>query len=354
MSEPIDRSGARQVLRGTSLMGGGDSGGPAVVDVVDGAIVRIRPLHYDTCYDPAEFNAWKLEVKGKTLQPPLHPPLGPISLAYKKRVYSKNRVRYPLKRVDWDPAGAPGSIGPGGRNTQTRGESKYERISWDEAADLVASELKRVGVTYGPEAVLSQADMHGETKHLSPSHACANRLLSMLGGYTVQMRNLDKNQFLRFADGSFIDRREVILVCGPSGVGKSHLISALGHQGCLKGYKVLYFNCQKLFASLKIAKADGSYPREITRIEKTDLLILDDFGLQSLDGQTRMILLEIIEDRYDKKSTMIGSQLPVDNWHQYIGENTIADAIMDRLSGNAHRFDLKGESLRKKRKEKND
>ena len=191
MSEPIDRSGARQVLRGTSLMGGGDSGGPAVVDVVDGAIVRIRPLHYDTCYDPAEFNAWKLEVKGTTLQPPLHPPLGPISLAYKKRVYSKNRVRYPLKRVDWDPAGAPGSIGPGGRNTQTRGESKYERISWDEAADLVASELKRVGVMYGPEAVLSQADMHGETKHLSPSHACANRLLSMLGGYTVQMRNLD-------------------------------------------------------------------------------------------------------------------------------------------------------------------
>jgi trimethylamine-N-oxide reductase (cytochrome c) len=161
------------------------------VDVKDERIVRIRPLHYDMSYDPADFNAWKLEAKGKTLEPPLRPPLGPIGLTYKKRVYSKNRVRYPLRRIDWDPNGAPGSTGPGGRNTQNRGTSGYVRISWDEAAELVAAELKRVGRTYGPEAVLSQADMHGETKHLSPAHACANRLLSLLGGYTIQMRNLD-------------------------------------------------------------------------------------------------------------------------------------------------------------------
>ena len=109
--------------------------------------------------------------------------VGPIGQAYKKRVYSKNRVRYPLKRVDWDPNGE--------RNTQNRGKSGYVRISWDEAAELVASELKRVGATYGPEAVLSQADMHGESMHLSPSHGCANRLLSLLGGYTIQMRNMD-------------------------------------------------------------------------------------------------------------------------------------------------------------------
>jgi DNA replication protein DnaC len=168
----------------------------------------------------------------------------------------------------------------------------------------------------------------------------------------IQMRNLDKNQFLRFADCSFIDRREVILVCGPSGVGKSHLISALGHQGCLKGYKVLYFNCQKLFAQFKVAKADGTYPREIARLEKADLLILDDFGLQAFDAQTRMILLEIIEDRYDKKSTIISSQLPFDKWYELIGEGTIADAILDRLYHGSHRIDLKGESMRKiKRKE---
>ena len=131
-------------------------------------------------------------------------------------------------------------------------------------------------------------------------------------------------------------------------MGKSYLISALGHQACLKGYKVLYFNCQKLFASLKVAKADGSYPKEITRIEKSDLLILDDFGLQSLDAQTRMVLLEIIEDRYDKKSAIIGSQLPVDKWYDIIGEGTIADAILDRLYHGSHRIDLKGESMRKK------
>jgi anaerobic selenocysteine-containing dehydrogenase len=181
----------KQVLRGSSITGGGDSGGPTLVDVKDGKITRIRPLHYDMSYDPQEFNAWELEVRGKTLGPPLRPPLSPISMAYKKRVYSKNRVLYPLKRVDWDPNGVPGSTGPGGRNTQNRGKSKYVRISWDEAAELVAAELKRVGAVYGPEAVLSQADMHGETKHLSPSHACANRLLSLLGGYTIQMRNLD-------------------------------------------------------------------------------------------------------------------------------------------------------------------
>ncbi len=149
----------------------------------DGKITRIRPLHYEMSYDRKDFNAWKIEARGKTFEPPMKGVVGPIGMAYKKRVYSKNRVRYPLKRVDWDPNGE--------RNTQNRGTSGYVRISWDEAAELVASELKRVGTTYGPEAVLSQADMHGESMHLSPSHGCANRLLSLLGGYTIQMRNMD-------------------------------------------------------------------------------------------------------------------------------------------------------------------
>jgi DNA replication protein DnaC len=165
----------------------------------------------------------------------------------------------------------------------------------------------------------------------------------------TQNRNLDKNQFLRFADCSFIDRRENIIVSGPTGVGKSQLISALGHQGCLQGYKVLYFNCQKLFATLKVAKVDGSYPKDITRIEKADLLILDDFGLQAFDAGSRLILLEIIEDRYDKKSTIIASQLPFDKWYDVIGEGTIADAVLDRLYHGSYRIELKGESLRKKR-----
>ncbi len=179
----IDIGVDRQVIRGSSLIGSGDSGVPTLVDVKNGKITRIRPLNYEMSYDKKDFDAWKIEAKGKAFEPPMRGIVGPISLAYRKRVYSKNRVRYPLKRVDWDPKGK--------RNTQNRGKSGYVRISWDEAAELVASELKRVGKTYGPEAVLSQADMHGETKHLSPSHGCANRLLSLLGGYTVQMRNLD-------------------------------------------------------------------------------------------------------------------------------------------------------------------
>jgi trimethylamine-N-oxide reductase (cytochrome c) len=187
----VDISVERQVIRGTGLIGPRDTGAPTLVDVTEGRITRIRPLPYEMNYDREEFNAWKMEAKGKTLEPQMKAAVGPLGLAYKKRVYSKNRVCYPLKRVDWDPNGAPGSTGPGGRNTQNRGRSKYVRISWDEAAELVAAELKRVGAAYGPEAVLSQADMHGETKHLSPSHGCANRLLSLLGGYTIQMRNLD-------------------------------------------------------------------------------------------------------------------------------------------------------------------
>ena len=187
----IDIGVERQVIRGSGLIGPSDSGPPTLVDVKDGRITRLRPLDYESKYDKKDFNVWKMEAKGKTLEPPMRASLGPLGQAYKKRVYSKNRVRYPLKRVDWDPSGAPGSVGPGGRNTQNRGRSTYVRISWDEAAELVAAELRRMKETYGPEAVLSQADMHGETKHLSPSHGCANRLLSLLGGYTIQMRNLD-------------------------------------------------------------------------------------------------------------------------------------------------------------------
>ncbi len=187
----IDIGADKQVIRGSGLIGPMDSGVPTLVDVKDGKITRIRPLQYESKYDKKDFNVWKMEARGKTFEPPMRGIVGPIGQSYKKRVYSKNRVSYPLKRVDWDPNGAPGSTGPGGRNTQNRGTSKYVRISWDEAAELVAAELKRVGETYGMSAVLSQADMHGESKHLSPSHGCMNRLLSALGGYTIQMRNLD-------------------------------------------------------------------------------------------------------------------------------------------------------------------
>jgi DNA replication protein DnaC len=162
-------------------------------------------------------------------------------------------------------------------------------------------------------------------------------------------RNLDKALFLQLADCSFIDRKENILITGPTGVGKSYIATALGHQACNQGYRVIYHNTQKLFAKLKIARADGTYMKEISRIEKADLLLLDDFGLQPLDGSRRMELLEIIEDRHGKKSTIICSQLPVRQWYDIIDDSTIADAILDRLVHTAHRLELKGESLRIKK-----
>lgn len=163
-------------------------------------------------------------------------------------------------------------------------------------------------------------------------------------------RNLSKDLLLKLADCSFIEKKENILITGPTGVGKSYIASALGHQACMLGYKVLYFNTLKLFSYLKMARADDTYLKELNRIEKHHLLILDDFGLQVLDKSSCLSLLEIIEDRHGKTSTIITSQLPVENWYDLLGEQTIADAVLDRLVHAAHRIELLGESMRKSKK----
>jgi len=161
-------------------------------------------------------------------------------------------------------------------------------------------------------------------------------------------RGLDKMQVLRLADVSFIKKKENILITGATGSGKSYIASALGNQACMQGFRTLYYNTTKLFPKLKMLKADGSYMKEIARIEKQELLILDDFGIQQLDEMGRMALLEIIEDRHGRASTIVTSQLPVTKWFETIGDSTIADAILDRLAHTAHRIELKGESMRKK------
>ena len=155
----------------------------AAVDIKDGKIVRIRPLHYDSKYKPEEWKPWKIEARGKVFEPPMKSLVAPFGLGYKKRIYSPNRILYPLKRVDWDPKGE--------RNPQNRGKSGYVRISWDEATDIIAGEIKRVIKKYGPEAVLCQADGHGETKVVHSTHGCNTQLMSLLGGYTQQIRNPD-------------------------------------------------------------------------------------------------------------------------------------------------------------------
>lgn len=161
-------------------------------------------------------------------------------------------------------------------------------------------------------------------------------------------RGLDKNAVHRLADGEFIKAKENVLITGSTGTGKSFLASAIGNQACLQGFKVLYANATRLFAQLKIAKADGSSIKELMKIERQELLILDDFGIQPFDPQSRASLLEIIEDRHGKRSTIITSQLPVKQWYDVIGEKTVADAVMDRIVHNATRVELKGESLRRK------
>jgi DNA replication protein DnaC len=163
----------------------------------------------------------------------------------------------------------------------------------------------------------------------------------------TENRNLDKNMFARLSTLDFMARHENIIMTGASGVGKSFLAQALGHQACMLGKRVIYSNTARLFTRLKLAKVDGTYLKELNRLGKTELLILDDFGLQAFDNHARETLMDIIDDRFGKNSTIVSSQIPVSAWYDIIGEGTIADAILDRLVNSSHRIDLKGESLRK-------
>lgn len=161
-------------------------------------------------------------------------------------------------------------------------------------------------------------------------------------------RGMDRALIDRLAMGDYIRNGEAILITGSAGCGKSFLASALGNRACRQGYSVAYFNMQKLLMRLKINRLDGSIIKLFDKLAKTDLLILDDFGLTPLQGQQQMDFMEIIEDRHAKKATIIASQLPVAKWFDVIGEETIADAILDRIVHTSHRFELSGDTLRKK------
>lgn len=166
-------------------------------------------------------------------------------------------------------------------------------------------------------------------------------------------RGLDQNQVERLAALAFVKENKDLFITGPTGTGKSYLATALGNKACQERYKVLYASTAKLMSGLKIAKVKGTILTDLKRIERMDLLILDDFGMQSFDSQSRGILMDIIEDRHQKRSTVITSQLPVKGWYDVIGEKTVADAILDRLVHHSLRVELHGESIRK-RKTKNE
>lgn len=160
-------------------------------------------------------------------------------------------------------------------------------------------------------------------------------------------RGLDRSRMASLASCDWIQQQLNLCLTGATGTGKTWLACAFGNQACRQGYSVRYFRLPRLFEMLRIAQGDGSYPRIMNQLAKTDLLILDDWGLQKLNVSQRNDLMEIIEDRYKLRSTLIASQLPIDHWHDYVGEATIADAILDRLLHNAQRLLLEGESMRK-------
>ncbi len=175
--------GDKTVLRSLSLGGFYGGGAEGMVDVKDGKILRVRPFRFDWKYDRESLRTWQFQKDGKTFTPRWKALPGPFSLGYKKRVYSPNRIKYPLIRVDWDPEGE--------RNPENRGNSKYRRASWDEVTTVIASEIRRIHALYGHNAILFQGDGHGECKTVNTPHGHPGVLLDHMGGFTLSVRNPD-------------------------------------------------------------------------------------------------------------------------------------------------------------------
>lgn len=165
-------------------------------------------------------------------------------------------------------------------------------------------------------------------------------------------RGLDKALVARLGTGQWIRESLNLLILGPTGVGKTWIACALAHQACRQGHTVRYLRTPRLFEELALAHADGRFPKLMAGLAKTDLIVLDDWGLGALDADARRDLLELLDDRHGQRATLVTSQLPVEHWHEVIGDPTLADAILDRLVHNAYRITLKGESMRKRKARK--
>ncbi len=222
-------------------------------------------------------------------------------------------------------------------------------------AQALERQLEQVG-TYDALSFLERFALLVEEECLEREHRKQDRLVRQARfklRATIQdidyqhPRNLRQDQIARLAQGEWIDRAHNLLITGPCGSGKTYLACALGHNACLHGYSTRYVRLSRLFLELTQAKADGSYQKVLKQIAKTRLLLIDDWGLEVLTAAQRNDLMEIMDDRHGSTSTVMISQLPTDQWYAAIGDNTLADAILDRLMHNAHRLPLKGESMRK-------
>ncbi len=160
-------------------------------------------------------------------------------------------------------------------------------------------------------------------------------------------RNLDRSQVLKLCDCQWIKEHQNLIITGPTGIGKSWLACAFAHKACREGYTALYTRMPRLLQDVGISRGDGRYPKVMKELSKIDLLVLDDWGISPLKAEQLRDLLEILEDRHGLRSTLVTSQLATKQWHEYLGDPTLADAILDRLVHNAHRMDLQGDSMRK-------
>jgi DNA replication protein DnaC len=225
-------------------------------------------------------------------------------------------------------------------------EGMYQAlVLLQEAGDIQLSECKLVL----ENLINAEAEYRLDKKSLALVKRAQFRYhASMQTVVTGTERNLEKATVTRLSKGQYIRQGQSLLITGPTGAGKSWLASALGQQACRQGFKTYYYNCNKLWTKLRQARNRDRYEKEIKTISKSDLLILDDFGLSKLDSADRLSLLEILEDRWGKAATIVVSQRPLATWHEVLGDPTVADAICDRLFSNCEKIELKGDSLRKR------